>query len=354
MLTEINSSAPVVQNFCMEPTCVLITGAKVASGLPNQSAAVAKALLARGAAVVLHCLTEETSDHFRGQPGVQGTFQSPTIDRPTLSSLCAALKEVEQAGGVKRIGVLLYESFTGYLPPERQSPFLLMEEEDFEQPYVAQMISNRLLLVQRTKALLRHLAQMEYLDPTVVFISSLAAHRAAGQLSLDLIHKALGSALFESACIELSHQLPNFLPTYVEILPGIVDGIYGNPGVKERLLQRSHSRFPAFADGYGPENFPTVHPDVVGEIAALYFTSDEPDEVLPESYREYLLAGRPSLAALEAEFRQSVCITDETLELKYDSLPQYVLAKGVMFGRLPSLKPQQLVRVPITPPGQLF
>lgn len=354
MLTESSSNASLVQNFSMEPTCVLITGAKVTSGLPNQSAAVAKALLKRGASVLLHCLTDETSDNFRGQPGVRGTFQSYTLDHSTLTNLCTALKEVEQAGAIKRIGVLLYESFTGYLPSDRQSPFLLMEEEDFEQPYVAQMIFNRLLLVQRTKALLRHLAQMEYLDPTVIFISSLAAHRAAGQLSLDLIHKALGAALFESACIELSHQLPSFLPNYVEILPGIVDGIYGNPGVKERLLQRAHSCFPAFAEGYGPGKFPMVHPDVVGEVAALYFTSDNPDELLPEDYRQFLLAGRPSLEALQGEFYQSLNVTDSILEVKYESLPQYVLAKGVMFGRLPSLKPQQIVRVPITPPGQLF
>ena len=141
----------------------------------------------------------------------------------------------------------------------------------------------------------------------------------------------------------------------MEILPGIVEGIYQDYGTKERLKTRSHADFPAFAPEYGSQRFPQIKTNQVAKVVVQYLKDPQnPNDMLTEDIKALLFAGREDISELNDELMKAFFLDEDTMGLEYLSIPQYALQKGIQFGRLPSVRPGHLVRVPLVPRGQLF
>lgn len=336
------------------PNAVLITGAKIAATGPNQAATIALLMWEYGFPVVVHAINHDTFAYFRDRNIC--TLLAPNLEAGVIDQLWSKIVELSRSMDIGGVDILLYESFTEYLPESRKDhPFLPLIEEDFGASYVHKMILNRAAMMQGLWRILEALDAANVQRPIVLFVSSLASHRPGGQLALDVLHKSTGSTLFETAAIEASHFLPKLQACWVEILPGIVEGIYRDYATKERLMTRSHADFPAFDSGYGPEEFPQILPRQIAEVVLQYLRNPgDPNLDLPEDIAELLLGGRASLEELRNEMDRALWCDETSMHIHYLSLPQYALQKGVMFGKLPSVNPGHVVRVPLVPRGQLF
>ncbi len=336
------------------PKAVIITGAKISVTGPNQAAAIALLLSEYGFPVFVHVINDDTLSYFH-ERNIRALC-APNLGAEVIEELWSEIVELSRSIEIGGVDILLYESFTEYLPEARKNcPFLPLIEEDFSASYVHKMVLNRAAMMQGLWRILESLDAENIQRPTVLFVSSLASHRPGGQLSLDVLHKSTGSTLFETVAIEASRYLPQLQVCLVEILPGIVEGIYQDQVTKERLVTRSHADFPAFDSGYGPERFPQILPQQIAQVVLQYLRNpEEPNRDLPEEIRDLLLGGRASLADLRSEFDRALSFDENGLHIEYLSIPQYALQKGVMFGKLPSVNPGHIVRVPLVPRGQLF
>lgn len=336
------------------PHAVLITGAKISNTGPNQAAAIALLLSEYGFPILVHAINHDTQSHFIDR-GIR-SLCACNLEVGVIDELWRQVVELSHAIEIGGINIVLYESFTEYLPEFRKErPFLPLSEEDFTASHVHTIVLNRAAMIQGLWRVLESLDNANIQQPIVLFVSSLASHRPGGQLALDVLHKTTGSTLFETVAIETSHYLPRLKTCFVEILPGIVRGIYQDDATKERLMMRSHADFPSFDDGYGPENFPQLDPHQIAEVVLQYLKNPEdPNTDLPEEVKALLLGGRESLADLKDELVNAFSFSETTMHIKYLSIPQYALQKGIMFGDLPSVRPGHLVRVPLVPRGQLF
>jgi len=337
-----------------QPKAVLITGAKISATGPNQAAAIALLLSEYGFPIIVHAINDYTLSHFRDKNIC--SLCAPNLEVGVIDELWREIVELSHVIEIGGVNIVLYESFTEYLPEFRKErPFLPLIEEDFHASYVHKMVVNRAAMMQGLWRILESLDAADVQRPIVLFVSSLASHRPGGQLALDVIHKSTGSTLFETVAIEASHYLPELQACLVEILPGIVEGIYQDYATKERLMTRSHADFPAFDHGYGPERFPQIVPHQIAEVVLQYLKNPEdPNHNLTEEIKALLLGGRESLADLKDELEKAFLLNEDSMQIEYLSIPQYALQKGITFGRLPSLKPGHLVRVPLVPRGQLF
>jgi hypothetical protein len=336
------------------PEAVIITGAKISPAGPNQAAAIAFHLSDFGFPVLVHAINHDTQSHFTDK-GIRSLCAS-NLEVGVMDELWREVVELSHVIEIGGVNILLYESFTEYLPEFRKErPFLPLIEEDFTASYVHKMVVNRAAMMQGLWRILESLDGANIQRPIVLFVSSLASHRPGGQLALDVIHKSTGSTLFETVAIEASHYLPQLQACFVEILPGIVRGIYQDEATKERLMMRSHVDFPSFDVGYGPENFPQIAPHQIAEVVLQYLKNPEdPNTDLPDEVKALLLGGRESLADLKNELEEAFSFDETAMHIRYLSIPQYALQKGIMFGELPSTRPGHLVRVPLVPRGQLF
>jgi hypothetical protein len=143
------------------------------------------------------------------------------------------------------------------------------------------------------------------------------------------------------------------------VMPGIVRGGYESEPVRVATARGAYRGEAALGEGFGTnpaDPFPQLSPMDVGEVSALYLTAltdGPPDQRARPALRDLTTAGRPRDEVLRG-LVGAVTIDSRARVRIEGRLPAYCYGPGVVLGGLPDLEPGRVVRVPLTPIGQLF